>query len=495
MLPQKHASVRYKARPAALLPFRDDTSLVAFRYETAAQAEPPIPIPPKSHLRYQRGAATRAASSVPARSPAPVVVSPPPPSLPPPTGPLPFPPTEEHPALRIDIHDPKRDSGHAPTTSSSQAQTFYEESSEDEDPFPYEEFQSFQKTSTVTDMLVAPLRIRSSSPTSHYSENEGQGHSFGGTNSNSQSSIPLPSPGLSEAKTVSPTSPTTPPPNFPDKASSPSIFFRRQFSFRSPGSSMKSTRRLKKKQAGVEEARNETPAPFPKAAKTTTNSPLTNVAPPRNGDEQSFHDGARPSCSPKLAPAPASAPAPDSDDFAEFVQQISFSKRGSIMLGGKRPSRHAATMSNDGGIAQHEPIKEQRQQRAFPLAPSPIAKSQDDAPAASPIAGGDIPRQSHASGRLTPPPPPPPATTTLHADSPATPRSAQHPPSIRLIPVDVERESQKVRSLYEPSEGLRWEDGGRVSSLGEKLEPTVEVPSDVDENAYGFLVYPASRIN
>lgn len=504
--PQRCASVRYKSRPAALMPFRDDTNLVAFRYETTQQAEPPIPIPPpKSHLRYQRAEAQAharapeaqaqaqvqaqaAAACAPscileAGSVAPPVIVPPPP--PPPTGPLPLPPTDEHPALRTDtIHDPKRDSGHAPTTSS-QARTFYEESSEDEDPFPYERIKSFQRTKIVQ--------------TSLYLENENAngGRSSSSTNnSNSQSSIPLPSLGSSGADTASPTSPTTPPPNFPDSSSSASFFSRRPFSFRSSRSSMKSTRRLKKKHqpqavavvGALDNDGIKTPDPLPNGAKTATNSPLADVAPPRNGDEQRCSDRARPSYSPKLT----NASAPDGDDFAEFVQQISFSKRGSIMLGGKRPSIHATTMSNDSGVAQHGRVKEQRPPRVFPLAPSPMPKSQVHGAVSSTIVASNASSQYPISGRVTPPPPPPPPA--LHADAPATPRSLQHPPSIRLIPVDVERESQKVRSLYEPGKKLRWEDGGRVLSFGEKLEPTVEVPSDVDENAYGFLDYPASRI-
>ncbi|KAK9769392.1 hypothetical protein AB5N19_00919 [Seiridium cardinale] len=484
MPPQRYASARYKSRPAAFIPFRDDTNLVALRYDQTTQAEPPIPIPPaKSPLRYKRAAATRPTSCVSTPGPAPVVVTPP---YPPPSGPLPLPPTEEHPAFRTlstartYIDDPKRDSGHA-TTLSSQAHTFYEESSEDDDPFPYEKIGSFRRPKFVPELLVPPLRIRSSSPTSLYSDYQSRGYSVDGTNNHSRTSIPLSSPGLSEANTVSPTSPTTPPPNFPDKTSSSSIFSRRSFSFRSAGPSMKSTKRLKKKhqpQAVVED-HEETPALSPKGAKTAASSPLVNVAPPpRNGDG---HDGARSPNSPKLS----GASAPDGDDFADFVHQISFSKRGSIMLGGKRPSRHAATMSNDSGFAQREPAQEQRPPRAFPLAPSVIPKPSLDGAAPSIIVEGDEPRRSVASERATTPP----------AGAPSSPNSPQHPPSIRLIPIDVERESQKVRSLYEPGEGLRWEDGGRVSSYGERLEPTVEVPSDVDENASRRSLSPSRSIN
>lgn len=46
------------------MPFRNDTSLIGFRYDQAAQAEPPIPIrPAKSTLRCQSAAAARAATA------------------------------------------------------------------------------------------------------------------------------------------------------------------------------------------------------------------------------------------------------------------------------------------------------------------------------------------------------------------------------------------------------------------------------------------------
>ncbi|KAK6193870.1 Allantoicase [Pestalotiopsis sp. IQ-011] len=598
------------------MPFRDDTSLVAFRYDQAAQAEPPIPIPPaKSPLRYQRQRAIAAAaaaaaaaakrptscvspattptaaaltpavvartpsSPVPVSVPAcssslPVIVAPP---HPPPSAPLPLPPTEEHPALRSaaprsdNTDDSKRDSGHAPTTTStsSRARTFYEDESseeeEDEDPFPYEKIQpSIRRSKFVPALLVPPLRIRSSSPTSLYAQTQQtqqtqqqqQQHNhiilengLGGTNNHSESSIPLHSPGLSEANTVSPTSPTTPPPNFPDKttSTSSSLFSRRSFSFRTSGSSsMKSSRRLKKKKKSQEpskvvqhplvfpsealaEARNEEPSstPDPAAptaptatlplldgAKATTSSsaaPVTLVAPPRNGDEQlssrdqAYHHTRLPGAlsSSRLVTAADDSAAYDQegDDFADFVQQISFSKRGSIMLGGMRPSRHAAPAANM--MSPSSP--EQRPQRVFPLASPPrIKPNQDNAAALTNTKTHDSDKTEAESnmsptGRTaTPPlplaPPTPPSAPYAAADAPTTPKSARHPPSIRLISVQVERESQKVRSLYEPGEVLRWEDGAPpASSHGERLEPTVEVPSDVDENSYGFLDYPASR--
>ncbi|KAL1883082.1 hypothetical protein VTK73DRAFT_10008 [Phialemonium thermophilum] len=56
-------------------------------------------------------------------------------------------------------------------------------------------------------------------------------------------------------------------------------------------------------------------------------------------------------------------------------------------------------------------------------------------------------------------------------------------PKIRVLPADVERESQKVRSLYDSDGTVDWRDGGWVPALVERLEPpAVEAQSDEMEN-------------
>lgn len=481
MAPQKYPSVRYKSRPSALVPFRDDSSLVALRYDQTVQAEPPIPIPPRSHLRYRNPAATRPASCIPAPSTTVITIPPP----------RPPPPTEQHPALRTitsprtNLDDPKRDSGHAPTTSS-RADTLHEES-EDEDPFFYDKTDSGHLVRAVRDLYVAPLRLRAAPPRSSFSfsKDEQTPTSWMETNNSSQCSIPLPSPGLSEVNTVSPTSPTTPPPNFPDKTSS--VFFR-SFSLRSSASSMKTSKRLRKKlqqqqpQAAVAGG-DATPAVSPKRINARSSLDKSS-APPPNRDEHYFHLETSPLRSPEVV---TTATASGGDDFFDFVNQISFSKRGSIMLGGKRPSKHQdhATMSDDdSGIGNNEAIKEP-EPRAFPLAPSLMPKPQANGSPPSVIVESDETDVSQRSVR----PSTRGASREGMAEAPSTPRSPQYPPSIRLLSLDVERESQKVRSLYESADGIRWEDGGQLSSFGERLQPTVEeVPSEVEENdAYGFL--------
>ncbi|KAK8094505.1 TBC domain-containing protein [Apiospora hydei] len=208
-------------------------------------------------------------------------------------------------------------------------------------------------------------------------------------------------------------------------------------------------------------------------------------------------------------------PRVEDDEFSQFITQMSFSKRGSIMLAGKKPdvvSVPDAGANRDGAMNDALPSERPSPPRPFPLAPSLMAKSQVDgtaftAPRTTPTMPNIIaeeepspsqsPSQSPPCDEPEPIPSTPAATAPAPAPAPAvespaaesspeaklppTPTTPQSPPSIRVIPVDIERESQKVRSLYEPG-GLMWEDGGRHSALGARLEPTKEVPSDVDGN-------------
>lgn len=64
------------------------------------------------------------------------------------------------------------------------------------------------------------------------------------------------------------------------------------------------------------------------------------------------------------------------------------------------------------------------------------------------------------------------------------------------MPVDTERESQKVRSLYESGDLVDWQDGAPGRQSGEPLAPPGEVPSDGQKSiAYGFpSVIPLSSL-
>ncbi|KAL2755146.1 hypothetical protein ACRALDRAFT_1077235 [Sodiomyces alcalophilus JCM 7366] len=75
-----------------------------------------------------------------------------------------------------------------------------------------------------------------------------------------------------------------------------------------------------------------------------------------------------------------------------------------------------------------------------------------------------------------------------------TTRATAAPPSIHLMPADVERDSQKVRSLYESGDVMRWEDGGRLSPLGEQGEPDSSSPhQEAEKDAVSNLQSPQPR--
>ncbi|KAI1388804.1 TBC domain-containing protein [Hypoxylon trugodes] len=428
---KSNASTRYRSRSASLVPFRDESKLVALRYDQTVQAEPPIPIPPP---RSSRRPPPRPISCNTTRGP--VVVPPP----------RPAPPTEQHPALRT-ISTPrtieqsgKRDSGHSPSTPSSW--TIREDSeTDDEDPFAYENVQRFPEIKPLQ------LRTRSASP-SLYSRQEERV-----SESNSRASAPSISPALSDGETVSPTSPTTPPSGFSKR-------FARSFSLRSNSSKSSIARmgRLRKKSA------NEV-APC-----------ADNPSYPLKGQ-----DGSAPkSPSGRLSPLPDPHGSPvisttiPTESLLEddFMTQLSFSKRGSIIFGGKHPRksfRNAAMMADqDSGIGnEHIDLVQPREPRAFPLVPS-RAKVID------PTASAGTKESAKISGA------PNDAKTDALTSTPPTPR--KQPPSLRVISAEAEKESQKVRSLYESGEGLNWEEGGRHSSIDERLQPAAEHPLDKNEN-------------
>lgn len=118
----------------------------------------------------------------------------------------------------------------------------------------------------------------------------------------------------------------------------------------------------------------------------------------------------------------------------DFMAGVSFSKRGSIMF-----SSSFDALALDGA-----PDDDDSKHVEAPSRPPPLAPSQS--PVARPV-------------------------------SEVSTRSLVTAPDIRVLSPDVEKESQKVRSLYETGDGLNWEDGARHSYC-ERLEPTPEVPAE-----------------
>lgn len=154
----------------------------------------------------------------------------------------------------------------------------------------------------------------------------------------------------------------------------------------------------------------------------------------------------------------------------DFLTNVSFSKRGSLMFGGKRafPPENMATESRQlaAGPTNKAP-------RAFPLVTKKTQPDDDRGDAVEP---------------------PPAAADDASADdatevAPAKPRST---PSVRVLSADVERESQKVRSLYEVGDAINWEQGAPgPASAGERLSSTPEGP--VDEGKHDTYDFHGSR--
>lgn len=60
--------------------------------------------------------------------------------------------------------------------------------------------------------------------------------------------------------------------------------------------------------------------------------------------------------------------------------------------------------------------------------------------------------------------------------------------STRVMSLEAEKDSQKVRSLYETGDALKWEDGDKLSALGEQTEPAQELSlEEVENDTYGFF--------
>ncbi|KAK4212212.1 USP6 N-terminal-like protein [Rhypophila decipiens] len=404
MAPQRFGSVSQKTRQTTRLPsLRDDTGLLALRYEQTKQAEPPIPLPPPRNPRR----VARPDSTVPSPSGSPLVIAPPP--VPP--------PQEEHPLFRRQTPRfvaQKRDSGLTPTSSSL---TIKEECEHCENSSVYEK---------------SPGDISGAS--SIYSDGRT------GASPDLNSSFDCYPPPL-RVSTVA-RRPQTPECTIepadaisPSRSSSLTQRLGKSFSIRSVGKN-----RLRKKPQGVDKvASGVVPSPVMRGSPKFPDSPKFNRA--------SQSDMGLDTASPQSTDnefIPISTPIPE-DSLWDDLGHLSFSKRGSIMFGGRTDPLAASFMTR----------------------PEKPATSSSAAPVASESAGvmpgaGDVNKAQEAP-------------VAVGNDE------SQSVPRIQVVSMDVEKESQKVRSLYESGDTQSWQDGGRVS-FGERLEPTEEVPSDEEEN-------------
>ncbi|KAF6784295.1 tbc domain protein [Colletotrichum sojae] len=197
----------------------------------------------------------------------------------------------------------------------------------------------------------------------------------------------------------------------------------------------------------------------------------------------------------------------------DFLTTLSFSNRGSLMFGGRRafPAQTTDGTMEHGRQTDHTrppspalaPIPEPPAARIqFDNATPPsFPSSTNDQSILKPVSDGadatiakptshELSSTKTTATEASPPEQPVEAHSVdgsnqeLRAESIAqsTSLSVMATPSIRVLSADVELESRKVRSLYEPGDSINWEDGARPSDVGERLESTPQSPMHATEN-------------
>lgn len=462
-----------------------DSNPIGIRYEKTVQAEPPIPLPPRNTSRNTiRTLSIRSTASSPSPSvyalslysPSLVVVAPPPLSLPS----IP-PPTEQHPALRTPVrqaklnHDTwKRDSGHAPTPTS--AATIYEEDcEEDEDEDADDDSTGDKRPAPWPTNADAPADADAVRPQSVSQSQHGTAVGLapaGWQTAKSETLFGLPAasasfpalPKLNTAVAANRSQPRSQPlsPNHP----SPSPASSKRHSILKRLSGYSSASAKGKLALAVDEGSAAANAPMQPLMRGEQPPPASTHKQPQRSSPGTAQTSA-------LQASPASPPADDDDDdnnnndarFAplglvaiptdslledDFMATLSFSNRGSIMLGGRRAAALGLDGTNEPGDVD------------VPSTPTHARSSSTS------VDRLDSYNATASNPRPAPAPSPLPA------------------PDIRILTSDIEKESQKVRSLYGVGDAINWEDGARRSYC-EPLEPTPELPAEEDGiDSYGF---------
>ncbi|RFU71907.1 tbc domain-containing [Trichoderma arundinaceum] len=488
-----------------------DSNLIGVRYEKTVQAEPPIPLPPRNTSRNTiRTLSIRSSASSPTPSvyalslysPSLVVVAPPALSLP-----SIAPPAEQHPALRTPVRQAKlnheswkRDSGHAPTPTSTT--TIYEEDCEEDKGSASSNERRSGSGSWPTKVEV-PVEADVVPPSSIPQSQRGTavGPAPAGWQSSTSETLLRPSaasasfPSLAKLNTsaivASRSQPPSPPPQPSSPASPKKQSILKRFSVHSSASAKG------KLALAVDEGSAAANAPMQPLMRGSQPPPASTHKQPQRSSPGIAESSSPQSWSALRAPSAspdAASPADEDARFAplgisiptdslledDFMATLSFSNRGSIMVGGRRAGALGLDGTNDAG-------------RGDASAPSTPTHA----------------RSSSASfDRLD--------SYGAAAASPMPRAPLPPPPDIRVLASEVEKESQKVRSLYGVGDAINWEDGARRSYC-EPLEPTPELPAEEDGidsrdnelaggledwedvdgasiDRYGFITAPRSRL-
>lgn len=517
MAPPKLTSVRLKSR-STLVPFKDDASLIAVRYEKTVQAEPPIPIltrlPRRSLSLKTRRTCASETSTLSSPPTSPIVVTPPP-------------AIDQHPAFRPRLpaaeaaaNDWKRDSGLARTTSSSV--TIVEECEEE----------------VLTCNKLAPLVVASEV----VQQQKLVAPSFCDSESVYSTDEPAVSKQAPSGRCMPAARPTS-------AAMDHYHFARLQIAEGKISGGFGSTISV------------DSPLELRDGSMTDLSPAAAPIITPARGS--SFTASKKsPNLSPVNIPDDLDLLSKDATDFSpisisiptvsllddDFLTTLSFSNRGSLLFGGRRAfpaqptdgtmddksqpgdSRAHATQAPAAAPAQaaltaasvpetepappvlHTEYEEPPQNTAVNMAePTTMEATSSEVPSNGAVAS-DAPTMvssalssSAAETNATDTRVPDAkaetmteATTTATTDAntaePSTTaetasQTAMKTPSIRVLSADVELESRKVRSLYASGDSINWEDGARPSDVGERLDPTLGSPTDEAENdPYGFLL-------
>lgn len=487
MVPTKFASVRYKANPGVTAAFRDDTNLKAFRYEKTVASEPPIPIlPTRNPLRT-----TRPHSSLATTPNRPIIVTPP----------LLEPPTEEHPALRETSFfatrddERKRDSGLAPNSPSStlrdEGDDYLLRYKKNDEGLKSQENALFVQVELADKpslneraRLATPPRLNDRGDTAFTRPTNGSrvaAKDIIPEEDGSCPSSPASSKGMSRSSTIA------------GQSTPPRRFLRRSFSLRSVTSPS-----LWKQSSSLSEVDSTSgtvsPAALANSALPPLQAPMAPLQPlpgagteteePRSPSRLWLPFSAK---SPKTqAPtgadtdlldgtddtlfSPLTTPIP-TDNLLEddFITQLSFSNRGSILFGGHRTIGLDEIMESRSASDTRDDHNRNGGTSASASTPTIAPNNASTSSAATSATQSASPRQTQLAPAFSP------------------------TPNIYVLPAEVEKESEKVRSFYAAGEELRWEDGAPAHAFQEQLAPTLEAPDEEDElDAYDFLSPPVT---
>ncbi|KAF7551058.1 hypothetical protein G7Z17_g5282 [Cylindrodendrum hubeiense] len=550
MLPNKFSSSRRGSQSTVRrATFGSDAGLVALRYEKTVQAEPPIPFVSRNSIRSSRRPSTSSASSH--HSHHPIVVAPPGSAIPP--------PAEEHPALRTSAppspslslspsprisptiaEEWKRDSGVARTNSTSTS-TIHEEDDEDECREPVCGKPCKNASSATLVMMPSPV-----SPMVHRMEDP-----FVDENSITAALTSVCSmSSVSSSIVASARCPTPPPVSHSPAATTPprpiphggvggqnpvhpvligrriTVVFHtvvaaivvlapmqplwRGFETQSPAGSQAADA----EGSGGPTASTAAPGTSPTASMPTSEEAPTTASAtasatattrPKLTKQKQKH---APSSSPKspsrfwhrrdsaststtthsepFIPLDICIPSDSLLDDDYFLTSVSFSNRGSIMFGAHdAPALDA--INPKAPLQTHDASSPGECDGRTTPTPATLSLTPTPTTPATPA--------SHSLAR--------PSIDTVDTDNDEkyTEASASHgglmsPPDIRVLAVDVEKESQKVRSLYDVGDSPYGEPGSRRSYC-ERLEPTPEAPSEDHDNdpAPGSLAVQAVPVS